>query len=133
MVMIVLLKLAFTWATPAVMFLRSRRRGRGVAGFPMMLPSEFPAAGLFLLAGDRARRPLAGPRVGVGALAAHRQALAVAQAAVAAEVHQPLDVHRHLAAQIALDLVVAVDHLADADDLVIGQLVDPALGGNAHL
>ncbi len=63
----------------------------------------------------------------------HRQALAVAQAAIAAEIHQPLDVHRHLAAQIALDLVVAVDHLADPDDLVIGQLVDPALGGNAHL
>src|SRR3546814_1833079 len=37
--------------------------------------------GGFLLAGDRSRRALAGPRVGLGALAAHRQALAVAQAA----------------------------------------------------
>src|SRR3546814_8023487 len=71
--------------------------------------------GGFLLAGDRSRRALAGPRVGLGALAAHRQALAVAQAAVAAEVHQALDVHGHVAAQVALDHVVAVDGLADAD------------------
>src|SRR5260221_905801 len=95
--------------------------------------SLFLAAGLFLLAGDRARRALAGPRIGVRTLAMHRQALAVAQAAIAAEVHQPLDVHRHLAAQVALDLVVAIDDLADADDLVIGELVDPPLRGNAHL
>ena len=39
--------------------------------------------------------------VGAGALAAHRQAATVAHAAVAAEVHQPLDVHRRLAAQVA--------------------------------
>ena len=61
-----------------------------------------PLAGLMHLALARA---LAGARVGVRALAAHRQALAVAQAAVAAEVHQALDVHRDLAAQIAFDLV----------------------------
>src|SRR3546814_6377409 len=73
------------------------------------------------------------PRVGLGALAAHRQALAVAQAAVAAEVHQALDVHGHVAAQVALDHVVAVDGLADAGDLVIGQLVHPARLRNAHL
>ena len=38
-------------------------------------------------------RALAGARVGVRALAADRQALAVTEAAVAAEVHQALDVH----------------------------------------
>src|SRR5439155_10261478 len=49
-------------------------------------------------------RALARTRVGVRALAAHRQALTMAQAAIAAEIHQPLDVDRNLAPQIALDL-----------------------------
>src|SRR5690606_19568329 len=87
----------------------------------------------FLLAGDRSRRTLAGARVGLGALAAHRQALAVTQAAVAAEVHQALDIHGDVATQVALDDVVAVDALADARHLVVGQLVDPALARDAHV
>src|SRR6185369_7604346 len=45
---------------------------------------------LLLLAGDRLGRALAGAGVGVRALATDRQALAVAQAAVAGQVHQPL-------------------------------------------
>src|SRR5690606_37423817 len=49
------------------------------------------------LAGDRPGAALAGARVGVCALAADRQALAVAQAAIAAEIHEPLDVHADLA------------------------------------
>ena len=48
------------------------------------------------------------------------------QSAIAAEVHQALDVHRDGAAQIALDLIVAVDRFADAKHLLVGQLVDPA-------
>ena len=53
-----------------------------------------PVSGkLLLLACDSLRRTLAGAGVGVGALAAHRQAATMAQAAVAAEVHQTLDVH----------------------------------------
>src|SRR5579862_780312 len=67
---------------------------------------------LFLLARDRARRTLAGAGVGVGALAAHRQPLPMPQAAIAAQIHQPLDVHRDLPAQIALDRELAVDQLA---------------------
>src|SRR6202043_3111095 len=65
---------------------------------------------LFLLAGNRLGRAFSGACVGMGALAAHRQTAAVTQAAVASEIHQTLDVHRHFAAQIALDHVVAVDH-----------------------
>src|SRR5690606_19613677 len=53
---------------------------------------QLPIAALFLLAGDGPGRALAGPGIGVGALAAHRQAAAVTQAAIAAEIHQPLDV-----------------------------------------
>src|SRR5690606_17445812 len=58
---------------------------------------------------------------------------AVAQAAIAAEVHEPLDVHRDLAAQVALDPIVAVDRLADLQHLGVGQLVDAPVGGDANL
>src|SRR5690242_21762904 len=83
-----------------------------------------PFAKLLLLAGDRLGRALARARVGVGALAAHRQAATMTQAAIAAEVHQPLDVDTGLATQIALDDVVAVDHFADLQHFRIAQLAD---------
>src|SRR3954447_19230541 len=90
MVIIVLLKLALTCATPAVMFLRSRLLMRAGA-------CAMSSGPLLLLAGDRLGLALAGAGVGVGALAADGQALAVAEAAVGGEVHQALDVHRDLA------------------------------------
>src|SRR6202043_2777171 len=64
-------------------------------------------------------------------LAPHRQPLAMPQSAVAAEIHQPLDVHRNLPPQVTLDRVFAVDQLADAQDLVIGHLVNAPLDWNA--
>src|ERR1700691_133322 len=107
-VIMVLLNVALTCATPEAMFLRSRLRTR-VASLPIQNPfgSEPARAGrrhiisaLFLLAGDRLGRTLAGACVGVGALPANRQAAAVTQPAIAAEIHQPLDVHRDFAPQI---------------------------------
>src|SRR5262249_52680228 len=86
-----------------------------------------------LRADDAALRALAGPRVGVGPLATHRQALAVTQAAVAAQVHQSLDVHGHLATEVTLDLVLALDDLAQGPRLVPGEVlggrdrIDPGL------
>src|SRR5215468_11036408 len=109
MVIIVLLNDAFTCATPEAMFLRSRLRTR-VASLPMFDPfaacparaaADYPC--LLLLAGDRLGRSLAGAGIGVCALAAHREAATVAQPAIAAEIHQPLDVHRDIAPQVALD------------------------------
>ncbi len=47
--------------------------------------------------------------------------------AVAAQIHQPLDVHCDFAAQIAFHDVIAVDHLADLQHLGVAELVDPAL------
>src|SRR3954465_11690418 len=67
------------------------------------------------------------------ARAATRQRAAMAEPAVAAEVHEPLDVHRHFAAQVAFDLVVAVDGLTDLQHFRVGQLVDAALGRDADL
>src|SRR5262249_1501812 len=81
-----------------------------------------------------ALRALAGPSVGVRALAADGETLPVAQAAVAAEVHEPLDVHGDLAPEITLDLVVGLDDLADGAGLLLGEVlgprgqVDPRLG-----
>ena len=58
---------------------------------------------------------------------------AMAQAAIAAQIHQPLDVHGHFAAQVALDHEVAVDRLADLQHLSVGQLVHAPLVGDADL
>src|SRR5918993_5244796 len=83
---------------------------------------------LLLLAGDRLRLALAGAGIGVGALAANRQAAAVAQATIGAEIHEALDVHGHFAAEIAFHDVVAVDGLTDRQNLGVGELVHAALG-----
>src|SRR5436853_5782735 len=100
-VMMVLLKVAATWATPTATFFFSFLRARG-AGFAIV---SFLLRH-FLLAGDCLGRPFAGARIGVRALAPDRQALPVPEAPVAAEVHQPLDVHRHFATEVALNEVV---------------------------
>src|SRR3954469_9352749 len=131
MVMMVLLKVAATWATPTTTFFFSFLRARGALPEPFL--SSAILLGHFLLAGDRLGRPLAGTGIGVGALAANRQALTVAQAPIAAQIHQPLDVHRHFAAQVAFNLEVAVDNFADLDDLGLGQNADPALRRDAEL
>src|SRR5690606_62770 len=142
-VTIVLLNVALMWTMPCWTFFLTFFLTFLSSAIPQTLPKR----------GDRRRAPrearaslpslpqladgppgaLAGTGVGVRPLSAHRQPLAVTQSAIAAEVHQPLDVHRDLAAEIALDLVVAFDHLADAPHLVLGEvlgadrLVDPGL------
>src|SRR6185437_2371139 len=76
-------------------------------------------------------RPLARARVRARALAADRQTLAMAHAAVAAEVHQPLDAHRHFAAKIAFDGELA-DVLAQLVHLRVGQVLDLRAGQYAR-
>src|SRR5213592_2767491 len=90
-------------------------------------------AKLLLLAGDRLGRTLARARIGVGALAAHRQAATMTQAAIAAEVHQTLDVDAGLTAKIAFDQIVAVDHFADLQDFLVAQLADATILRDLHL
>src|SRR5438045_1818316 len=67
-----------------------------------------------LLLRDRAlARALPRPGVGAGPLPAHRQVAAVPQPAIAADLHQPLDVHRDLLPEIALHAADVLEHAAD--------------------
>src|SRR5262245_62557591 len=55
----------------------------------------------------------------------------MSQPAIAAEIHQPLDVHGDFASQVTLDHIVAVDDLADLQHFLIGQLRHPAGVGDS--
>src|SRR5215212_3759563 len=72
-----------------------------------------------LLAGDGALRALAGARIGLGPLAAHRQAAAMPNALVAADLDLAADIGLHLAAQVALHLEAALDVVAQLGHLVV--------------
>src|SRR5699024_4228303 len=67
---------------------------------------------LLLLVGHGLPGSLAGPGIGLGALASYRKALAVAHTAVAADLDQPLHVEGHVAAQVAFHMAVVVDILS---------------------
>src|SRR5471030_350815 len=126
MVTMVLLKVAATCATPTTTFFFSFLRARGALPPAFLSSAAIRLLGHFLLAGNRFGRAFAGTGVGVGTLAADRQALAVTQAAIAAQVHQTLDVHGDVTAQIAFDQEIAVDDFADLNDLGFRQIADPA-------
>src|ERR1035438_7260983 len=111
---------------PLEMFLRSRflmRWGsRAISKILSSIGKGKPLAeearasqdqGLLLLAGDSLGLALAGAGIGVGALPANGQALTMAQAAIAGQIHQALDVHRGCATKIAFHRMLGVDRLAD--------------------
>src|SRR3984885_2142278 len=54
------------------------------------------------------------------------------QPAVAAEIHEPLDVHCDFTSQIALDDIVAVNHFAKLQHFLVRQLRHPAGLGYRH-
>src|SRR3954465_5674995 len=85
-----------------------------------------------LLAGDGALGTLAGTRVGLGALAADREALAVPATLVAADLDLAPDVGLDLAAEVTLDLdlVVALDRVAELHELLVAELVDAEVGAD---
>src|ERR1700755_247564 len=64
------------------------------------------------------------------ALAPHRQTAPVRQTAIAAEVHEPLDVHGGLTPQIAFHDIVTIDHFANLQHFLVGELRDAPLVGN---
>ncbi len=77
-----------------------------------------------LLACDRNALALAGTGVRMCPLTANGKTSTVPEALVAADLDLPLDVLGDISAKIALDLVVAVDELADAENLSIRQVTN---------
>ena len=75
---------------------------------------------------DGLARSFAGARVGLGALPAHRQAAQVADAAIALDALQALEVHADFAAQVTFDDVFAVlNRVHDLRELLLGQILRP--------
>ena len=70
---------------------------------------------------------LAGTSIGLGALTANRQAAAMAQAAVAANLNQTLDIQADLTAQVTLDVVVALDDFTQLSSLFFGQVLNAGI------
>src|SRR5262245_25965080 len=105
------------------------------SSFPSFVHAELPSP-LFsdlLLACNGARGTFARACVGISALTANREPFAMAQTTVAAEIHQPLDVHRDFTPEIAFDDVIAVDDLANLDDFVFRQIADAPVERDAYL
>src|SRR5580704_2122654 len=111
-VMMVLLNDACTWTRPIgtlrfSFFLNAFFLVVFAGAFAMLCLSR-----RFLLISDRATpRTLASACVGVRALAAHRQASAMTQAAIGAHFNQALDVHRRLFAQVAFHRAFGLENL----------------------
>src|ERR1044072_5526434 len=81
--------------------------------------------GRLLLARDRAARAALGARVGVSPLAPDRQALAMTGAAIAPDVHQPLDVHGDLGTQRAFHLDAPLDQLPEPRHFGVREVAHP--------
>src|SRR5207253_966909 len=87
-----------------------------------------PLLAYLLLAGDGLLGTLAGAGVGMGALAVDRQAAAVADALVTADLDLALDVLGDVTPQVTLDLAVVIDVGAEAGDLFVGEIADARRG-----
>ena len=57
----------------------------------------------------------------------------MSEAPVGAYVHQPLDVHRNLLAQISFHPAGGVDHLADPAHFLFGQILDSDVSADTRL
>ena len=57
----------------------------------------------------------------------------MAEAAIRADLDESLDVQRGLAAEVALDLVAPVDQLAQAVDLLLGEVADAGVRVDVRL
>ena len=84
-------------------------------------------AGL-LLSGDGLARALAGARIGVRPLSAHRKATAMPKALVAADLDLAADVGLDFATKVAFEFEVAFKVVAESDELIVGQVLDADVG-----
>src|SRR5205823_6502284 len=81
-----------------------------------------------LPAADGLLRALARARVRLRTLPVRRQAAPVAEAPIGADLGEPLDRLRALAAEVAFDLELRVDVVAELRDLVVGEVADLRVG-----
>src|SRR5699024_3401827 len=130
-VTMVLLKEERIWTWPFSMFFFSRRRR--ITFLPVLGAAIVYSPSLLLLVGNGLLRTLAGAGVGLAALTADRQPAAVADAPVAADLAETLDVQGHGAAQIALHHVAVVDGLTELGLLSLGQVLHPGVGVDTSL
>src|SRR5690606_29213409 len=139
----VLLKVLLMWACPWATFLRSLRRTffvpvplRAFGGMCLCAPS-YRLLACLLLPGDGALGSLAGARVRAGPLSPHRQAPAVPDALVAADLNLAPDVRGDLPAQVTLQPVVGLQVVTEPDELLVGQVAHPLVrvdpGGRERL
>src|ERR1700674_4437876 len=100
---------------------------------PIAIITQIPwtLLGDLLLAGDCAAWALLGAGVGVRALATNGEAAAVTDAAIAADVHEPLDVHRDFGAQRTLDAKILFDRLTELVGIGVGEIANALLGVDA--
>src|SRR5467141_2628215 len=97
----------------------------GKAGASSRTPKLALLAQNLLLGRHRAApRTLAGARVGVRSLAAHRQVPAVPDPAIGLNFDQPADVHLNLLAEIAFHAAFFFDFLAKMVDFIFGQVAN---------
>src|SRR5437660_12707254 len=107
----------------------------GAADAPQTNPLALLAQNLLLGRNRAAPRTLTGARVGVRALAAHRQVPAVPNPAVGLNFDQPADVHLNLLTEIAFHAAFLLDGLAEVIDFIFRQVanflgvIDICLGG----
>src|SRR5439155_26265362 len=67
-------------------------------------------------------RTFAGARVGMRPLASHGQTAAVSDALITVDLYLAFDVLRDLPPEVSFDLVVRIDPLAQAHDLVVREI-----------
>jgi hypothetical protein len=66
----------------------------------------------------------------MGALTPYRETTAMPKPPVAAQIHQPLYVHRHFTPQIAFNHIVVINQLTDLNNFLFRKFIDPAFKGN---
>jgi hypothetical protein len=84
----------------------------------------WPLLGDLLLTSNRYPLTLARTSIRMCALTAHRKPFAMAKPLVAADLDLSLDILRNFATEVALDLVVGIDELANTQDFCVCEIAD---------
>ena len=87
----------------------------------------------FFLVSDSLLTALARTCIVLGALTAYRQADTVANATIATDIHQALDVQLNLGTEVSLYLVFSTDDFTDLSGLVIGPILYFKISVNSGL